>query len=238
MRRLLPGPPGGEVDPAEIYSAPRPGGQGGRPYVIASVVSSLDGSAVVDGRSGPLGGPGDKEVFHLVRGVADAVVVGAETIRVENYGPVRGGAVPVVVVSASLELPYDGRLFAAEVADGPGRTVVMTTARSDPERRARAEAGADVVVAGQDWVDVGLALDELAHRGHRVVACEGGPRLLAQFVAADAVDEWCLTLAPDLVAGAGPRLLDGPALSPTQRLALASVLEADGVLFLRYLRGG
>ena len=96
---------------------------------------------------------------------------------------------------------------------------------------------ADVVVAGDAGVELPVALAELRARGHAVTLCEGGPTLLAELVTADLLDELCLTLAPVLVAGAGVRILRGPPVPELVRLPLASVLEEDGYLFLRYARG-
>src|SRR4051794_39084156 len=59
-----------------------------RPWLRANMIASLDGSAWWGDRTGPLGDEGDRELFQLLRGLADVVIVGAETVRVEGYGPV------------------------------------------------------------------------------------------------------------------------------------------------------
>ena len=51
------------------------------------MIASVDGRIAIGGRSGPLGGPADRALFHGLRARADAVMAGAETIRVERYGP-------------------------------------------------------------------------------------------------------------------------------------------------------
>ena len=85
-------------------------------------------------------------------------------------------------------------------------------------------------------VDTGLVIDELAARGLRHVLCEGGPRLFSELLAADRVDELCLTLAP-IVAGGGHRRLTADQPLEPQRFALVRLLEADdGYLLARYLR--
>jgi riboflavin biosynthesis pyrimidine reductase len=231
VRRLLPDPLD-DVDPAEVYDVPRPAPEG-RPWVLANMISSLDGSATADGRSGGLGGDADRRVFRLLRRLADVIVVAAGTVRAEHYGPVRGpDPAPIAVVTRSIDLDLDSSLFTEAVA----RPIVLTCEAADPERRKAAEAVADVVVAGGPGVELPLALAELHARGHRVALCEGGPTLLAEMVSNDLVDELCLTLAPVLVAGAGPRILKGPPLTDLARFSVASVLEEDGALFLRYLR--
>ena len=96
---------------------------------------------------------------------------------------------------------------------------------------------ADVIVAGQEIVDLRVAADALADRGHRRLLTEGGPHLLSQLVAADLLDELCLTIGP-LLAGPAANLIVAGAISPARplplALALAHVLEDDGFLLLRY----
>ena len=91
------------------------------------------------------------------------------------------------------------------------------------------------MVAGDAAVDLAAALDTLTERGLGRVLCEGGPSLLAAVAAAGRLDELCLTLAPQLVGGDGPRVLNGPDLGVS--LSLAHLLEQDSVLLTRYVVG-
>ena len=100
--------------------------------------------------------------------------------------------------------------WTAEVFTGApedARTHVITCAAADPKRRAEAEKVAEVIVAGQDRVEPAAALQALAERGYQTVLCEGGPTWLGELVAADRLDELCLTIAPlmggDLLPGDG-----------------------------------
>jgi len=113
---------------------------------------------------------------------------------------------------------------------------VLTTDSADTADRARAAAVADVIAAGDTAVDLAVALRCLAQRGVLNVLAEGGPRVSAQLAAGGLLDELCLTLAPRLVAGSAPRILNGPELGQPAALELRHVLESDGYLFLRYRR--
>lgn len=223
----------------------------GRPYVLANMVGGLDGTAAVGGKVGALSDDTDALLFRSLRSVADVVVVGAETARRERYGPVRlsdeqvagrraaglAPTPPIAVVSRSLRLDWEMPLFAAaEAADAP-RPIVVTCGAADPDALARAEAVADVVVAGEAEVDPAAALVALRDRhGATVGLCEGGPTLLGQVAAAGILDELCLTIAP--VMGGDPLpLAVTPAGAGLTRLRLAHVAEADGSLYLRYTRG-
>ncbi|GGO92212.1 pyrimidine reductase family protein [Wenjunlia tyrosinilytica] len=219
----------------------------GHPWLRANMVSSLDGAAHHEGRSQALSSPADMRVFGVLRGLADAVVVGAETVRQEGYRPARAREVfaerraalgqppapAIAVVTAGLDLDFSAPLFTDPLVP----TIVLTGAHAPEDRMRAARAVADVVVAGEGrGVEPARAVAALAERGHLRLLTEGGPRLLAGLCLAGALDELCLTLAPLVTAGDAARIMDGPRLENPQRLTLSSVLEEDGFLFTRYTR--
>jgi riboflavin biosynthesis pyrimidine reductase len=228
-----------DVDLAVAYAYPADG-----PWLRANMITSLDGAAWLDERSGGLGGPADQLVFSTLRGLADAIIVGAGTVRTEDYGPVRSapgwnglraGRSPeprLVIVSGRLALDLDAPVFAGS-AEPP---IVITSAGAPPERRRAAAEQCHLIVAGDERVDLPAALSELSRQGYPRTLCEGGPRLLAQITAAGLLDELCVTLSPLLTAGAAARILNGPDLPRTERLRLGHVLTHEDFLFLRYSR--
>jgi riboflavin biosynthesis pyrimidine reductase len=209
------------------------------PSVRLMFVSSADGAATLDGRSGGLGSPADRRILTLLRDLCDVVLVGAGTARAEGYGPppttaerrARREALGLsptprlAVVSDRLDLDPAGPLF----ADGAD-TIVITHAAAPTERLSGV---AELIIAGENVVDLPLALTELANRGLSRVDCEGGPRLAGTMVGAGVVDELCLTLSPVLAGGSAGRILEWVARQAI-RLELRHVLEEDGALFLRY----
>ncbi|MEU4093473.1 pyrimidine reductase family protein [Streptomyces sp. NPDC026673] len=252
MRRLFPAPaPAETLDTpeslADAYAYPEP--PGGEPWLRANMVSSLDGAARHDGRSQPLSSDADMRVFGVLRALADVVVVGAETVRQEGYRPARareafaarraaagqGPAATIAVVSARLDLDFSLPLFTEPLVP----TLVLTGEDAPADRVAAAEkAGARVVRAGTGrGVDPARAVRELAALGLRRMLAEGGPRLLAQFAAAGVVDELCLTIAPLLTAGDAMRIMNGPGIADPVRFSPVSILEEEGFLFTRYVRG-
>lgn len=228
-----------EVDLAVAYAYPETG-----PWLRANMITSLDGAAWIDDRTGGLGGPADQLVFSTLRGLADAIIVGAGTVRAEGYGPVRSApgwdtlragrpAEPsLAIVSGRLALDLDAPVF-TESAEPP---IVITSTTASPERRRAAAKRCRLIVAGDERVDLPAALAELTRLGYPRTVCEGGPMLLAQIAAAGLLDELCLTLSPLLTAGPAARMLNGPDLGGTERLRLRHVLTDDDFLFLRYSR--
>ncbi len=224
----------------EATRQPPPGGC----WVLANMVVGLDGTAAVRGRVGALSSRRDIELFSRLRGVADVVLVGAETARRERYGPVnlppdlverrraqQRQQPRAAVVSSSLQLDPTLPLFTQACPARP--PLIVTTATSDV--RALAGLPAEVIVAGEDRVDLAVAMAELAARSAAVVLCEGGPTLLGQLIAADLLDEYCLTVAP-VVGGDPLPVVDTSAFTALSRFQLAHAAEEDSSLFLRYVR--
>ncbi len=240
MRQLLPH----AAEDIDLYALYRPAG-GGDPNLRINMVTSLDG-AVTDaaGRSGGLAGAGDRALFRMLRAHADAILVGAGTVRAEGYRPHRLGRelatrrsadgraapAPIVVVSRSLELDHDAPLF----AEAESATVVLTSAAADAARRVALErAGGRVLVAGAEDIDLPAGLRALrAQLGVHHILCEGGPTLNAALLQAGLVDELCVTLAP-AVRGRDALGLVGTLSAPVG-LQLLTLVEHDGELFLRY----
>jgi riboflavin biosynthesis pyrimidine reductase len=212
------------------------------------MIASLDGATSLAGRSGALGGPGDKAVFAALRSLADVILVGAATVRIEGYGPARlntearAGRIaagldpvpPIAVVTRSCRLDWGSRFF----ADAEARPIIFTAAVAAEVDREAAARVADLYVVGDDTVNLRRAIGVLNDRGHENVLAEGGPLVAAALAADDLLDEVCLTIAPLVVGGDARRILAGPGLEPPTGFELTSILTTDGCLFLRYRRGG
>lgn len=243
MQSLFPNTPHelSDDDLAELYAYPPD-----RVWTRANFVSTLDGAVQgPDHRSGSISGPADQRVFGMLRSLCDVVLAGAGTTRVEGYAPVatrearaslraRLGLTPVpsvVVISRSLDLSDE------LVKGGLSPTIVITT-KSAPADRVRAISDrAPVIVAGDESVDLAVAVDALADRGFSRLLCEGGPALMRDLVASGRLDELCLTINPQLIGGDGYRLTRGAPIDPPAELTLRHVLEDDGELFCRYVKG-
>nr|WP_244268967.1 MULTISPECIES: pyrimidine reductase family protein [Mycobacterium] len=203
--------------------------------VRANMIFSADGAAAFGGRAGPLSCPTDQQLLKILRGFADVVLVGAGTARAENYGPVRlpdAGPTPppIAVISRSGRLP-------SRLLSEPGRPPIVVTCAGAAAARDQPGDRRQVLVAGEDSVDVSRAVALLRARGMHRILCEGGPTVLDELVEADAVDEICVTLAPNLAASqpVGHRLTPSSLPAPVT-MRLEHALVCDDYVFLKYRR--
>lgn len=182
--------------------------------VRAMMNSTIDGAiAGADGTSGTLRNPDDSFVFGVLRALADVIVVGAATVRVEDYRRPRGRADlrspsrrpsgrehPVLAI-----LSRSGVLPEGIEPDWP--TLLITPRADAREAGHRSGLTAEQVIPADTPAEV---VTELSRRGLHGIQVEGGPSTLGRFAAADALDELCLSTSLRTVAGASPRVLAGP----------------------------
>jgi len=225
MRLLL-----GSGDPSTpeglraAYAAPR------SPWLRANMVSSVDGAAQGDdGRSGTVNTGVDRDVFGMLRELADVILVGAGTVRAERYRPAE---TPIVIVSGTGEVPVTAR------GGEPGAIRLATVPHAPFLGEARQLLGEENVYAVGESphspaVDLGALIGLLHDEGHAQILCEGGPSLLGDLLRVGLVDELCQTTTPRLLAGEGRRIVGGAALDVP--LALHTLLEEDDTLLARWL---
>lgn len=214
----------------------------GRPWVLLNFVASIDGAIEIDGKSSGLGDADDAALFKAMRAVADVVLVGAGTVRAEDYHPltldperqrrrleVGLERTPLlVIVSGRMNLNPEARVF----SDADHRPTVLTSAQASQERVDSVAAVADVHRI--ESLGAAAIIDHL--NSSTIVLCEGGPSLAGQLVAAGLVDEFNLTVAPVLTSGDARRVTSGAHADPPLDMRLDRILKGDRSLFLRYLR--
>jgi 5-amino-6-(5-phosphoribosylamino)uracil reductase len=237
-----------ELDEGELprlYDYPNRDGT----WLRANFIASVDGGATADGKTDTLAAPGDRLIFHLLRELADVIVVGAGTVRIEGYSGAHLGVaqrqrrqargqseVPqLAIVTKSGRLDRDLGVFTrTEVPP----LVVTCTAAAEETRRLLGDLCEVLDCSGGDpgKVDEAVLLDALRARGMRRILTEGGPMLLGAFIQRDMLDELCLTIAPYLVGGLARRIATGPGQVLT-RMRCAHILNDDaGYLYTRYVK--
>ena len=215
-------------------------------HLRVNFISSADGAVTYGGHSGALGGANDRLLMRVLRAMSDVVLVGAGTVRAEGYG--------------GLGIPLELRQWrAAHIAQAPPRIVIATN-RLDltPDMPVFAQADArpiiaaphtalastphdfsqvaDLLVCGEQRLDLEELLGALEREGLGRVLCEGGPHLFGALLDADLVDEVCLTVSPTFTAGAAGRISASPHEVFRSFLPGPPMADDEGFVFLRYLR--
>jgi riboflavin biosynthesis pyrimidine reductase len=219
-------------------------------WVRGNMIASLDGGATDEGKAGGLAGAGDRALFALMRHAADVILVGAATVRIENYSgaqlPVaarqdrqrRGQAEvpPIAVVTQSGALDPTALLFTRTEV----RPLILTCRRSFDDTHRRLSAVAEVIDASgpqSDTVDGATVLKIFAERRLYRVLTEGGPLFLGSLIEDGLLDELCLTIAPMLVGGGARRIVTGPGQVHTTMRRAHVLTDDDGYLYTRYVKG-
>jgi riboflavin biosynthesis pyrimidine reductase len=227
--------------------------------LYSNFVTSLDG--VVTLGSEPSAGStisgrnqADRFLMGLLRACADAVLIGAGTLRAtprhhwtpEHIYPALAASFaqlradlgrkesPRLVVFTS-----SGDIDLSHPAVNAGATIV-TTGAGARTLQARLPDSCDLLAIGEgSEVDVVRAESELRSRGYEVLLTEGGPHLMGELIDADLLDEAFITISP-VVAGrdeaARLGMVAGAELLPARQLwsKLLSVRRSGDFLFLRY----
>lgn len=180
----------------------------GRPWVVLKLAASIDGGiAAPDGSSRWITGAAARLDAHRLRAQADAVVVGAGTVRADD---------PALTV----RLPAGDRWFRG-AEDQPVRIVL-----------GQIPAGAAVEPALAMAGDLDDILGELGARGMVQVLVEGGATVAHAFHSSGLVDRYVLYLAPALFGGNDSRPLfagpGAPTIDDLWRGRLASVTSLEG----------
>lgn len=199
------------------------------PGLRVNLVATLDGgTADAGGTSAGITAGADRVVLGAIRSVSDTVLIGAATLRAEP------GLVPKR--THLTVLTTTGDFSGATVRDDiePGRILVVGP--SGAEERARATFSAPFeyfAVDGDRAVPLARMLTALRERGLEKIVCEGGPRLVGQLLAANLVDEICLTTVPRIVGQ--PQVLFGGASPGPHDLELIQLLaDESGALYARW----
>jgi riboflavin biosynthesis pyrimidine reductase len=211
----------------EAYSAPL-GSHPERPWVGLCMVTSIDGSTVVDGASAGLSSDTDSAILLRLRAVADVIVVGAGTVRDEGYGAPKKPGQRIGVVTRSGSVDPNSELFRS------GAGFLITTTRAELDEG----VGSDAIRAGTDDVDLRAAFERIPSLcpGARFIQVEGGPSLNAAIASTDLLDELNLTTSPMAVGGDGPRLLHGASRLEQRYELVQLAIDDQSFVFSRWLR--
>jgi diaminohydroxyphosphoribosylaminopyrimidine deaminase/5-amino-6-(5-phosphoribosylamino)uracil reductase len=186
----------------------------GRPFVTLKLAASLDGRiAAVGGDSRWISSPESRELVHRWRREADAVMVGAATVLVDNPRltcRTAGGRDPArVIIDGRLRSPASAKVF-RQRSSAPTILVTTSTNRTRAERLYGNRRGARAIVeivaaeATGSKIDLHALMREFGRRGWSKILLEGGAHLAGAALAAGIVDRVAFFIAPRILGGGLP----------------------------------
>lgn len=217
-----------------------------RPYTLLSCSISIDGYIANASTRLLLSNDADLDRVDAVRATCDAILVGAETVRIDNPRLLVRSAVrrderaarglapspAKVTVTGGAQLDPSADFFTA----GEAEKLVYCASSQVGEARARLGDVATVVDAGH-CIDMRRISEDLGDRGVARLMVEGGGKVHTQFLTADIADELQLVVAPLFVGDPrAPRFVDGGSFpwNPERRASLAEVRQIGDVVLMRY----
>ena len=216
-------------------------------HVFVNAAVSADGKLSTRRREQVrISGTDDFARVDRLRADADAILVGVGTVladdphltvddpslREERTARGQPPTPARVVIDSTGRTPVDARIL----DDDATTYVVVTDATSDGRRNTLRDAGAEVVVAGDDRVALDAAVSELATRGIDSLMVEGGGEIIHSFFAADLVDELSVYVGSLVIGGRdAPTLADGEGFVESfPDLSLESARRVDDGVLLEY----
>ncbi|MCW6037185.1 bifunctional diaminohydroxyphosphoribosylaminopyrimidine deaminase/5-amino-6-(5-phosphoribosylamino)uracil reductase RibD [Spirulina subsalsa FACHB-351] len=190
-----------------------------RPLGILKYAMTLDGKiATTTGHSAWVTGEKARHLVHQQRAIADAVIVGGNTVRQDNPHLTSHGVSernPLrVIVSPSFNLPPVAHLWDTEKAP----TLIFTQEGSNlPLQAQLSQKGVEIEVF--DQLTLEAVIESLYERGLSQIFWECGGVLAAQAIQAKAVQKVMAFIAPKIIGGSG-------APSPVGDLGFTQMTEA------------
>ncbi len=217
-----------------------------RPYVLIVSEVTIDGKLTLDR------GVSSKEIMklmdeeanrylHRVRAECDGIMVGANTVRIDNPNlTVRyvEGKNPVrVIPSSQADIPLDSNVLNVSVAG----TIVAVSEKAPEERvKTLRDMGVEVIVAGKDKVDFKELLEKLFEVGIKKLMVEGGSKVNWELIRNDLVDEIRLIHLPVVVGGDNvPSLVSGEGfktLESVKKFKIKNIFKCGNQVVTEYKR--
>jgi 2,5-diamino-6-(ribosylamino)-4(3H)-pyrimidinone 5'-phosphate reductase len=216
-------------------------------HVVVNAAMSVDGKLAARTREQlAISGPEDFDRVDRIRAAADGVMVGVGTVladdphltldvtdrRVQRQRHGRPGNPARVVADSMARTPPDARLLDDEAA-----TYIVVAEDAPEERRtALAEAGAKLIIGGDERVDIATAIDRLADEEIDRLMIEGGGELIYSAFAAERVDELSVFVGSKIIGGRdAPTLADGEGfVDEFPVLTLDDIERSDDGVVLHY----
>lgn len=211
-----------------------------RPHVILNAAMTLDGKIATLTGSSEISGPQDLKRVHQIRKENDAIMVGINTILVDDprltvhkISSTKSDNPTRVVVDSQARTPLDARIMSE---DAP--TIIAVSKKAPTENVVNLKEKAEVIVCGEDKVDLVELMEKFKIKGINNLMLEGGAALNFSMLKNGLVDEVRVCIAPMIVGGSAAKtLVDGEGfdyMKDSVKLELKKSYNLDKDFILEY----
>ncbi len=213
-----------------------------KPFVFVNIAASLDGKISDESRRQVrISCDEDMKRVDELRASSDAIMVGIGTVLADDPrltvkdGKLREKRVKEGKPPNPLRVVVDSRCrvpLGAKILNGEAKTVIAVSRRADKSRIEEVSKYAEVVVCGEEKVDLAELLERLYDMGVRKLMVEGGGTLVSSLIRHRLVDEMYIYYAPMFIGGASsPTICDGKSFDEPIKVSLKSVESlGEGIL--------
>ncbi len=177
------------------------------PFVTLKVAQTLDGKiATSTGESKWITGPEARKHGHMLRNVADAIIVGIGTVlrddpslttRLEDVENARDPE--RIILDSTLRIPLDAKVLNVQ---SKAKTYIATTLAAPTAKiKEIKKKGAEILMMEGDAIKLPLLMEELGKMGLINVIVEGGSRVNAEALRSGVVDKAAFFIAPKILGG-------------------------------------
>ena len=213
-----------------------------RPYVILSAAITLDGKLGVKNKRTKLSSKNDKIRVHKLRSMVDAIIIGKNTVNLDNplltvrhtkgKNPVR------IILDSSGTIKSNSKII--QTCNKVPTVIAVSELISEKNLQRLRKFSLEIIVCGKNSVNIPKLLGILLKKGIKKILLEGGGTVNWSFVKKNLIDEAIVTLAPyiiggkdsiSLVEGVGFKNLD---VSTNLKLVKVKKIRNELVLFYKF----
>ena len=174
-----------------------------RPYVILSAAITLDGKLGVKNKRTKLSSKNDKIRVHKLRSQVDAIIIGNNTVRLDNplltvrhaqgKNPVR------IILDSSGTIKSNSKII--QTCNNVPTIIAVSELISEKNLQRLRKFSLEIIVCGKNSVDISKLLGTLLKKGIKKILLEGGGAVNWSFIKRNLIDEAIITLTPYILGG-------------------------------------
>ena len=174
-----------------------------RPYVILSAAITLDGKLGVKNKRTKLSSKNDKIRVHKLRSQVDAIIIGNNTVRLDNplltVRHAQGKNTVRIILDSSGTIKSNSKII--QTCNKIPTIIAVSELISEKNLQRLRKFSLEIIVCGKNSVDISKLLGTLLKKGIKKILLEGGGAVNWSFIKRNLIDEAIITLTPYILGG-------------------------------------